>query len=421
MDLYRFLVHLPDTVVLLSPELKVLDATDEYFRVTMRTRETLVGKDFLSEFPNNPGEPESMNEGRLRKSLEKVLQTKQPDFLDVLRYDIPSSDGSFDVRYWEAVHTPVLDEAGNIAFIIQKTSDVTERELHKQALAVQESKFRFMADAMPQLIFTTDPQGELTYLNQRWSTYTGIPVEELLQHNWHQVIHPGDLTAVSAKWQEAFENGREMQVEVRKLDRNGSYRWHLCRSLPMQDEQGNIIMWVGSSTDIHETRLLVQELLTSNEQMVAMADQVQQAFQKAEVERRVMERLIQKAPFFCCVLKGPEHRFELVNENYQMLMPGKELVGKTVAEAMPEVVEQGFVDLLDGVYRTGEEYVAENTPLKLDRYATGNLEDIYVTFIYQAVRDEQDKVSGILVFGQDVTEQARLEQRARELGISIGQ
>jgi PAS domain S-box-containing protein len=422
MDLYKFLVHLPDTVVIISPDLKVLEATDEYLRVTMRKREELIGKDFLGEFPDNPNEPESRNETLLRASLERTLQTKKTDYLDVLRYDIPkpaSQGGGYEVRFWEASHTPVLNEDGEVSFIIQKTADVTEREQNKHALAVQESKFRFMADSMPQLIYMAEANGDISYYNKRWYDYTGVSQQEAKSNAWKTTLHPDDLPIAKERWQQAIQKTAPLQLESRIKDAKGNYRWHLTRMTPMQDESGKIIMWVGSSTDVHETRMLVQELLASNEQMVQLSDQVQLAYQKAEAERKVMEHLIHKAPFFCCILKGPEHRFELVNENYQKLIPGKELIGKTVAEALPEVIEQGFIGILDNVFQTEKDFVAEGIPVKLDRYATGELEDLYVTFIYQALADENGKPSGILVFGYDVTEQALLKQRAKELGIIL--
>lgn len=186
----------------------------------------------------------------------------------------------------------------------------------------------------------------------------------------------------------------------------------------MRYDQHKIMMWVGSYTDIHDTRQLVMELLASNEQMVTLSDQVQLAFQKAEAERMAMEQLILKAPFFCCILKGADHRYELVNENYQKLLPKKELIGKTVAEVLPEVVEQGFTQILDKVYQTGEDFVAEGIPIKLDRYNTTDLEELFLTFIYQALYDEQGKITGILVFGHDVTEQEKFKLKVRDLELN---
>ena len=404
LDLYKFLVNLPDTVVLLSPELNILDATDEYLRVTKRTRDELMGKNFLEMFPDNPDQPESRNEHLLRASLMRVIETKQCDKLDLLRYDIPVSEGVYEERYWEAIHSPVINDTGEVGFIIQKTSDVTDRELAKKAVAERERMFRFTVDALPQLVYTLNPAGEVTYYNQRWYSYTGADPNKPFETTWHEMVHPDDLGNVMSRLEASLKSGEDIQMELRIRNSKGVYRWHLSRGTAMRDDNGKIIMWVGSSTDIDDTRQLVMELAESNEYMSALSDQVKQAYNKAETERKVLERLIMKAPVFFCILKGPEHRFELVNEKYKMLLPSKDLFGRTVVEVLPEVVEQGFITLLDNVYTTGNEFVAERLPIKLDRYDTGELEELHLTFIYQAIYNEQQTVTGIMVCGYDVTE-----------------
>lgn len=417
MDLDKLFRSIPEAIVVVSPEYRILAATDMYLKITMRTREQILGKHFLLEaFPDKEL---SYEENPVRASLDKALHSKQVDYLDVIRYDLPKPEaegGSYDVRYWEASHTPVLDDAGNVEYLIQKTTDVTEREVAKLALSESEEKFRFMAEAMPQLIFTTDATGELTYLNKRWERYTNIPIEELLKEGWEEVVHPDDLPNVTAKWEHAFQNGTDMQVELRKRDKDGVYRWHLCRTLPMEDEEGKILMWVGSSTDIHDTRKLVQELLEANEQMSALSDQVQQAYEKAESERKMLETLFIQAPAIFCILKGPEHRFELINEKYRQLYPNKEdMLHKPLAEAVPEVVEQGFIQLLDEVYNTGKAYIAEEVPILLDKNSNGTLEETYFTFSYHPIF-ESDKVTGILAFGYEVTDQVIFKKKLKELG-----
>jgi len=403
-------------MVVLSPEYKILAATEAYLQITMRTKEQILEKHFLLEaFPDKEL---SYDENPVKASLDKALQSKKIEYLDVIRYDLPkpeSEGGGYDVRYWEASHTPVLDEDGNVAFLIQHTSDVTERELAKLALSESEEKFRFMAEAMPQLIFTTDATGVLTYLNKRWENYTSFSLDELLQEGWQKVIHPDDLPTVAAKWEEAFQKKSNMQVELRKRDKDGIYRWHLCRTQPMEDNEGNIIMWVGSSTDIHDTRVMVQELLETNEQMALLSDQVQFAYEKAESERKVLETLFMQAPAMFCILKGPDHRFEIINEKYQQLYPGKEMLHKPLAEAVPEIVEQGFIELLDGVYNTGKAYIAEEVPIMLDKNNNGKLEEAFFTFSYHPIF-ESNEVSGILAFGYEVTEQVRFRKKLQELG-----
>lgn len=418
MDYNKLFKNIPEAIVVLSPEYKILEASDRYLQVTMRTREQIMGLHFLLEA--YPDKEHSYEDNPVRKVLDKACQTKQTEYLDVIRYDLPRPEeegGGYDTRYWEAAHTPVLDDEGNVEYLIQRTTDITEQEIAKQALSESEEKFRFMAEVMPQLIFTSDAAGKPVYFNQRWTKLTGIPAKELLDLNWKQVIHPDDLPVTKAKWEEAFSNGTEMQLEFRLKEKDGNYRWHLCRTLPMMDESGKIIMWLGSSTDIHDTRQVVQELLDTNEQMSLLADQVQIAYNKAENERKTLERLIMQAPAMFCVLKGPEHRFELVNKLYQQqLFPNRELVNRTVADALPEVIEQGFIQLLDDVYNTGKEFVAEEVLIKLDRHDTGELEDVYVTFIYQPLYDEEGQTSGILAFVFEVTQQVLYKKKLQELG-----
>lgn len=423
MDLYKLFIHIPEPIIVISPEYKVLDATNTYLEVTMRTREELIGLDFLKAFPDNPNSAASKNEKTLRQSLDNALHTKKVDHFPVTRYDIPrpaSQGGGFDIRYWEASHTPVLDDNNEVLFIIQRTADVTEREIAKLALSETEEKFRFMAEAMPQLINTSNAEGEYTYYNKRWINYTGMSAKELLNGGCEDAIHPEDLEAFKQRRQEALENGNSLQVEIRIREKDKAYRWHLTRGVPMQGEDGKVIMWVFSSTDIHDMRQMVQEVLLANEQMETLSDQVQLAYRKVERERTTLERVFMQVPALLCILKGPEHKFELVNPAYQQLMPTKQLVGKTVAEAMPEVIEQGFIEMLDTVYRTGKPIIEDEVLVKLDRFGTGETSDIYITLNYQPLFDEHEQVTGIIFFGYDVTAYVEAKKKLKKLNNTTG-
>jgi len=417
MDLNNLFSLVPAAMVVVSPELKILAATDAYLKLTMRNREDLIGQHFLLEaFPDNQF---SYEENPVRKSLEKALNTRKTDFMEIIRYAIarPEVDGGgFYEGFFEASHTPVLDEKGEVQYLIQHTSDVTAREKAKIAAKTSENKFRFMAETLPQLIFTLDPAGKVTYLNQRWAKYSGISTEELIDNGWDKLFHPDEYEQVKNRWQEGFEKGHDIQLEVRKRSSDGTYRWHLCKAQPMHDEAGEILMWAGSCTDVHDMRQLVNELVESNEQMAALSDQVQIAYKQAETERKTMENLIMKAPAFFCILDGPEHRYKLVNEKYQQLFPQRQLVGRTVAEAVPEVIDQGFIQVLDNVYNTGKDFIGEGLPVKLDMHDTGQLEDVYLNFVYQALYNETDEIIGILVFGYVVDEQVKYRQKLQALG-----
>jgi len=125
-------------------------------------------------------------------------------------------------------------------------------------------------------------------------------------------------------------------------------------------------------------------------------------------ERERLADLFQQAPAFFAALRGPEHVFEMINPPYQELIGQRDLLGRTVREAVPEAAEQGFIALLDEVYRTGQPFVGRGTPIQLARGAS--LEVRYLDFVYQPRRDENGTVCGIIVLGVDVTESKRAEQ-----------
>lgn len=415
MDFNKLFNSIPEPIVVLSPEYKVVAATDAFLESSLRTRDELIGLHFLLEaFPERGS---SYQDNAVKKGLDQVLQTKKTVRLEVMRYDIQkpeSQGGGYEVRFWEVNQTPILDSEGNVEYIMQKPFDVTEREVSQVALQKSEEKFKVMAEALPQLIYTIEPGGKTSYFNKRWEEFTGINLETLLQIKWDQMIHPDDLENTLAKWETAAKEGAEMQMELRMRDKNGTYRWHLSRSIPMKDAGGNITMWIGSSTDIHDTRKLVQELLDSNEQMALLSDQVQHAYEKAESERKTLERLIMEAPAMFVILRGPEHRFELMNDKYQQLYPGRNLIGMPLGEALPDIKAQGFTKLLDRVYKTGETYIAEGVPIILPKDGTDEMEERFFNFSYQPMY-EAGKITGILAFGYDITNEILFKRKLEDL------
>ncbi len=125
------------------------------------------------------------------------------------------------------------------------------------------------------------------------------------------------------------------------------------------------------------------------------------ANEAAETER--FRALFELSPSFIAVLRGPEHRFELANRSYLQLVAHRNVIGKPVREALPEVEGQGFFELLDRVYQTGEPFVGESLPITLQRSPGAAPEQRYLDFLYQPMRDAEGAVSGIFVEGVDVT------------------
>jgi PAS domain S-box-containing protein len=134
-------------------------------------------------------------------------------------------------------------------------------------------------------------------------------------------------------------------------------------------------------------------------------------YRNEEIER--FRALFEQAPGIMAVLLGPEHVFELTNQSYLQLVGHRQIVGKRARDALPEVDGQGFFELLDRVYQTGEPFVGHALPLRLQREAGGPLEERYLDFVYQPIRDANGAVAGIFVEGSDVTARKQIEDELR--------
>ena len=149
--------------------------------------------------------------------------------------------------------------------------------------------------------------------------------------------------------------------------------------------------------------------------------QSQAAERAARAEAEAQQRMTQSTftqifaaiPAAICLLRGPAHRYEYTNAAYEQLFPGRQLLGRTVAEVLPETVEAGFVALLDRVYQTGETFFGHEMPLVVTRPDGHPLWQLYFTFTYQAYR-ENGEIVGISVFGLDVSAQVSARQRQQE-------
>ncbi len=141
---------------------------------------------------------------------------------------------------------------------LQTISDyiaVAYARMHVQdAVRDSEERLRFIMDSMPQKVFTTTPGGHIDYFNPQWTEFTGMTFEELYDSGWTHFVHPDDLPEKARLWKLAFETGEPFQSEHRFRRADGEYRWHFSRATPLRDENGSILMWVGSNTDVHDIK-----------------------------------------------------------------------------------------------------------------------------------------------------------------------
>jgi PAS domain S-box-containing protein len=158
----------------------------------------------------------------------------------------------------------IRDKRGAVAGAVAVSMDMTEQVGTQRALRESEEKFRTMTEAMPQMVWSTLPDGQNDYANGRWCEFTGLSGEDLTGMKWLSVIHPDDLPGLQVKWRHSMASGDLFESEHRIRRRDGEYRWALNRGLPVRDEAGRIVRWMGTVTDVHDQKLAAEELIAAN-------------------------------------------------------------------------------------------------------------------------------------------------------------
>jgi PAS domain S-box-containing protein len=183
-------------------------------------------------------------------------------------FPLRGSDGRF--RPFLTRVLPVKDERGHVLQWIGTNTDVTERAEAEAALRASEARFRQLADTMPQIVWTATQDGSVDYFNARWYEFTGMAPEASLSDGWRAAVHPDDLPRLAVLRDRAVGEGEVFNAEVRLRHREGPYRYHLIRSVPVRDEAGRVAQRSGTATDIDD-RKRAGEALTISEERLRLA------------------------------------------------------------------------------------------------------------------------------------------------------
>ncbi len=132
-------------------------------------------------------------------------------------------------------------------------------QANRRQLADSELRFRTLADSMPQMVWSTRPDGFHDYYNARWYEFTGVPDGSTDGEGWNDMFHPDDQDRAWARWRHSLGTGDPYQIEYRLKHNDGTYRWVLGRAMALRDEQDRVVRWFGTCTDIHEQKLALEE------------------------------------------------------------------------------------------------------------------------------------------------------------------
>jgi signal transduction histidine kinase len=207
--------------------------------------------------------------------------------------------------------------------------------------------------------------------------------------------------------------------EIEHVMTTGEATWHEDQYLPIE-RNGRLedVWWTYSYSPVRDDDdTIVATLVVCQEttQRVLAAREREHLVHALKVERARLEYVFKQAPAFLAVLRGPEHRFELVNDAYYQLVGHRGIMGKPVREALPEVVAQGFVELLDQVLAGGEPFIGREVPILLARTTGAPPEERFVDFVYLPLVEADGMCSGIIAHGTDVTEQVLARRSVERL------
>ncbi|MDF2798581.1 MAG: hypothetical protein K0R85_1325 [Devosia sp.] len=190
-------------------------------------------------------------------------------------------------------------------------------------------------------------------------------------------------------------------------------RYWSATHTPILGEDGRMAFILQHTTDVTELERLRQGDGAANQWQAGLLNRaaaVQAQNDVLAAQAGHIRRLFEQAPSFMAVLGGPEHVFELANASYLQLVGHRDLIGRRLADALPEVVEQGFLELLDTVRQTGEPYVGRGVPIWLQKSPGAPPTEAFLDFIYQPIRGVDGEVVGIFAQGHDITELKRVEK-----------
>jgi len=190
-----------------------------------------------------------------------------------------------------------------------------------------------------------------------------------------------------------------------------------CTHVPILDKEGKVAYVLQSTQDISQLRQSTDLVSRSEAVAPSGADishrlgMVQALNQTLLATAHHLNRIFMEAPNFMCVLQGPDHVFEMVNFAFREFAGGRELLGKTMREALPEIANQEYLDIVGDVYRTGKAFVGRKMRILLQNKPGGEIAEYFIDFVCQPITDPNGEVSGTYVEGNEVTDHVRSEQR----------
>ena len=250
----------PGFMAMLSGPYHVVEMTNAAYMQLVGHRDIL-GKPVREALPEVEGQG-------FFELLDQVFTSGEPFIGTSLRAELQRMPNApKEERFMDLVYQPVRGQSEEVIGIFVQGFDVTDRLAAEDALRRSEVRFRTFAEAMPNHVWTARPDGMLDWFNPRVLEYSGLPSAELEGEGWASMVHEDDLPNAAQAWARSLASGVFYETEFRLRRRGGDYRWHIARAVPIRDDAGGILNWIGTNTDIDDQKSVTQALSQSERRL----------------------------------------------------------------------------------------------------------------------------------------------------------
>lgn len=234
---------------------RVTFANDFLLELTSWTRDEVIGHDYFDRFIRGTSDIQQ----RFRAAIGSG------DIFPHAENEIVARDGTRHMIAWD--NTVLRDADGNLVGVASIGRDVTQQQQLLDTLRRSEEGLRTLVDAMPQLVWSTTPDGDCNYLSKQWLEYTGQTESEGMGYGWVTAIHPEERLAIERRWRDFIAGRGAYDTEYRLRRHDGTYRWFKVRGAALCAPEGRILSIYGTSTDIHDQKTAEEALRKSQESL----------------------------------------------------------------------------------------------------------------------------------------------------------
>ncbi len=299
-----------------------------------------------------------------KENFEIVLKTGE---IKTVEFDFESPN--FGHQYLSSLFVPEYNDRQQIVSILAITRDITDLKTTELALRRSEERFRELADSMPQLVWTADPDGTVDYYNKKYREFGGISPGDDGVWKWGPVVHEDDLQPTIDAWSSSVKTGDTYQIEHRVRHRDGSFHWYLSRAYPARDESGRLVKWYGTATNIDISKQAQADLEESQSRLKLLNQNLEDIVVKRTEQVRALSKALTLAE------QRERKRFSyILHENLQQqLLGAKMLLGQHLrehkaAERMEEIEEVAHgLAMLESALETTKTLSVEMNPPILRR------------------------------------------------------